>query len=148
MRFVFCSLLGFLAMFAANSQAQAQTAFVKEMKLEFKTTTDDREGGVVEVEIWHNGKVVASHSVCEKPVWNKGNCSQITIPINRTMPCQGLTARIKLKDATECNIRWKFHATIELKNAFGTVASFVRNNAILDTTGRGRGRSDYLDINQ
>lgn len=87
----------------------ADAQLVSQVRMKFHTTNDDREGGIVRVEIWsvpqgQPARIVASYEFAEKPVWKDRSPAQQSIRVNRFLPVNTLVARVILRDAREHDI--------------------------------------------
>jgi hypothetical protein len=79
---------------------------VKDIRIHFHTTRDDREGGIVKVELFDPAgqTVFFSHGFPEYPPWEPNSKHEVVVPVNRKLPLSGLRARITLTDENEVDI--------------------------------------------
>jgi hypothetical protein len=132
---------------AANKRDDAEkNVLVKDVRIHFHTMDDDREGGIVQVDIRSPNGREFLHIFPEYPAWKPYRKHEVIVELNKAIPLEGLVARITLTEANEVNIAWTFEALIELRDPAGkTVARFFKYR-YLDTTGPGYPRSDFVTI--
>ena len=122
---------------------------IENVFIQFHTTTDDREGGIVTVQILHNSQPIFTYGYSEYPAWGENTDNKVTVPVNRDMPVVGLVARITLTDANEKNIGWNFNVYIRFLAPGGPIAARITGlNLRLDTTPYPYPASVHVDVAQ
>lgn len=117
-------------------------------ELHFHTTNDDREGGVVTVEIQANRTTFLRTSAPEYPKWRDKSRHTLKPGFGNGIPLPNgpLVAIVKLTEAREKNIGWNFNTTLTLITNRGRRITFQQNGVRLDTTGKPRGSTVQTSI--
>ena len=116
-----------------------------EIYLKFRTTGDDKEGGIVTVEFWDKDATPPA-KVCDflipEEAWPKNSMREFSrTKVDAPLPNRPLEAKLRLTDGKEVNISWTCDVEFQLKTDEERVIAFGKKGIQLDTTGRGRPRS-------
>jgi hypothetical protein len=123
---------------------------IADFTLIIKTTDDNREGGIIEVNLWQGNRPIAKYEDMGKS-WEVGKDPD---KINADNPIKArafkkavpIEARIKLRDGKEYNIRWAFNIEVIAFDDKGDELVFKRDGMVLDTTGKGPNLEDEKTI--
>jgi hypothetical protein len=123
---------------------------ITDFTLIIKTTDDNREGGIIEVNLWQGSRPIAKYEDTEKS-WE---IDKEPVKINADNPLKArafergvpIEATIKLRDGKEYNIRWAFNIEVIAFDDQGNELVIKRDGKVLNTTGKGSNLEDEKTI--